>query len=714
MRRWRPSILGVACCLAGAGAAWAQLPAGPEFRVNDFTFLDQRGPALAAMPDGGFVVAWTDLVQDGSDYGVFARRFSASGPLGAEFQVNTHTWGYQWLTAVSAAPDGRFMVAWTDQVDSSFEVRARAFSPAGTPLGPEVAVNTLTLGYQLAPEAGYGADAFLVAWHNDAQVGVRARLFDVNGSPRAAEFRVNTYSTGLQSVSAVAGWPGGFVVAWSAPHIIAEGNAFADVFVSRLDGQGLPVGEEFRVNTTTAGYQAQAALGLDSDGSFVVAWESVGQDGDQHGIFARAFAGDGTPLGPETQVNEFTVGRQRYPSLAADGQGGFVVTWTSYFQQEPGPDGSRHGVFGRRLARGARPLGSEFRVNTFTTGVQVGSAMAGLPDGRAVVTWTSLGQDGSLAGVFGQRYGAMEPVRLEVDASPGPASDGNGVLEPGESAPVAATWRNRNISSLTIGGGVVAFGGPGAQPYAVLDGTATYGTLAPDEARSCAAGPDCYAVSVPAMRPVPHWDARLDEDLSVARSGSWSIHVGDSFSDVPRTSPFYRFVETVFHHGVTGGCGPAAFCPAASTTREQMAVLLLAAREGAGYAPAACGRPNIFADVLETSPFCRWIEELARRGIVAGCGDGNFCPSAAVTREQMAVLVLRTLDPSLDPPPCVFPDLFADVPESSPYCRWIEELARRGIVAGCGGGNYCPAAPVTREQMSVVLATAFGLALYPA
>ena len=75
----------------------------------------------------------------------------------------------------------------------------------------------------------------------------------------------------------------------------------------------------------------------------------------------------------------------------------------------------------------------------------------------------------------------------------------------------------------------------------------------------------------------------------------------------------------------------------------------------------------------------------------------------------MAVFVLRTLDPALNPPACAPPNLFADVPETSPFCRWIEELANRGVVTGCGGGNYCPTASVTREQMSVFLAVTFGL-----
>jgi hypothetical protein len=71
-------------------------------------------------------------------------------------------------------------------------------------------------------------------------------------------------------------------------------------------------------------------------------------------------------------------------------------------------------------------------------------------------------------------------------------------------------------------------------------------------------------------------------------------------------------------------------------------------------------------------------------------------------------------EPALDPPACAPPNLFADVPETNPYCRWIEELAARGVVIGCGANppRFCPSAPVTREQMAVFIGVTFGMSLY--
>ncbi len=180
-----------------------------------------------------------------------------------------------------------------------------------------------------------------------------------------------------------------------------------------------------------------------------------------------------------------------------------------------------------------------------------------------------------------------------------------------------------------------------------------------------------------------------------------------TFADVPPTNPFWNFIERVYEAGVTAGCGGDNYCPAASTTREQMAVFVLRADDST-FVPPPCGAP-MFNDVPASSPFCRWIEELARRRSSTGCGGGAYCPGSSVSRAQMAVFALATLDgPGYPPPACTTP-MFNDVPASSPFCRWIEELARRGVVTGCGNGNYCPDAAVTRGEMAVFLVGTFSL-----
>jgi trimeric autotransporter adhesin len=300
---------------------------------------------------------------------------------------------------------------------------------------------------------------------------------------------------------------------------------------------------------------------------------------------------------------------------------------------------------------------------------------------------------------------AAEANGITVDAG------GNGVLQPNE-APVAVAprWRNIGTAAITLTGAATNFTGPSGPTYTIADAAASYGTIAVGGTQACT---DCYSMGVTAAsRPIQHWDSTFLETVNPSNTTkTWTLHVGDSFTDVQASSGFYRFIETLFHRGVTGGCATNQYCPTTATTREQMAAFVLVAKEGAGYNPPACAPPNTFTDVPETSPFCKFIEELAARGVVAGCATNQYCPTSPVQRNQMAVFVLRTLDPTLNPPACTTP-VFADVPASDPFCKWIEELARRNIVTGCGGGNYCPTSPVTRDQMGVFLSLTFGLTLY--
>jgi hypothetical protein len=180
---------------------------------------------------------------------------------------------------------------------------------------------------------------------------------------------------------------------------------------------------------------------------------------------------------------------------------------------------------------------------------------------------------------------------------------------------------------------------------------------------------------------------------------------------VPPAHPFYRFVETLLHVGVAAGCTASTYCPDGVTTREQMAVFLLRAREGGSYAPPPCTTAP-FPDVPCSSPFAPWVQELVARGITAGCGGSLYCPTGPVTREQMAVFLLKTFEGAgFAPPPCTTAT-FTDVPCSSPFAPWVQELVARGITAGCGGGLYCPTDPVTRGQMAVFLTKTFTLTLY--
>jgi hypothetical protein len=116
------------------------------------------------------------------------------------------------------------------------------------------------------------------------------------------------------------------------------------------------------------------------------------------------------------------------------------------------------------------------------------------------------------------------------------------------------------------------------------------------------------------------------------------------------------------------------------------------------------GYVSQFSDVDITGTFSPYIGGLVANGLTVGCGGANYCPTSSVTRQQMAVFLLRgKFGLCYTPPPCTGM-VFNDVPcTGSPFDPWIEALAQLQITGGCGGGNYCPTNPVNRQQMAVFL-----------
>jgi hypothetical protein len=219
-----------------------------------------------------------------------------------------------------------------------------------------------------------------------------------------------------------------------------------------------------------------------------------------------------------------------------------------------------------------------------------------------------------------------------------------------------------------------------------------------------------------------HWQARTVDPSGAA--SAWVPFGGNaesaadftlpSFTDVPPSHPFWAWVEALVRAGITGGCAtdPPGYCPNDPVSRAQMAVFLLRGIHGAGFTPPPAD--GIFADVPTANPFAAWIEELFAGNVTGGCATSplRYCPGQAVTRDQMAVFLLRAIHGAgYQPPPAS--GTFADVPASHPLAPWVEQLALEGVSAGCGTApaRYCPGDPVTRGQMAVFLVRAFQLPL---
>ncbi|HYX20316.1 MAG TPA: S-layer homology domain-containing protein, partial [Thermoanaerobaculia bacterium] len=304
---------------------------------------------------------------------------------------------------------------------------------------------------------------------------------------------------------------------------------------------------------------------------------------------------------------------------------------------------------------------------------------------------------------------------VDVHTVAGTSSNMNGVLEAGETVQVSPHWFNNLAAPFPLTATASNIRGPAGPTYMLNDTTADYGTIAAQSPSQCfAATGDCYLVTVTGARPVPHWDVKFDEMLSTNTVKTRTLHVGESFPDVPTTNNFYSFIETLFHNEITGGCGGGNYCPTNPVTRAQMAVFLLKTEHGAAYLPPPCA--GIFGDVPCPSQFADWIEQLYAEGVTGGCQASplHYCPANPVTRAQMAVFLLKVEHGTgYVPPACA--GLFGDVACPSTFANWIEQLYNEGVTGGCQASPllYCPVNPVTRGQMAVFITKTFGFKLYP-
>ncbi len=184
------------------------------------------------------------------------------------------------------------------------------------------------------------------------------------------------------------------------------------------------------------------------------------------------------------------------------------------------------------------------------------------------------------------------------------------------------------------------------------------------------------------------------------------------FADVPPSYWAWSWIERLYLDGITAGCAtnPLRYCPADPVTRDQMAVFLLRSLHGSSYSPPAA--TGVFADVPANYWAAAWIEELYAEGITAGCSTSPllYCPGEPVTRDQMAVFLLRAAHGTGFTPPAAT-GIFTDVPATYWAANWIEELYAEAVTGGCNASplQYCPTAPVTRDQMAVFLIKMFSL-----
>jgi hypothetical protein len=393
-----------------------------EYRIIGALSGDQVNSSVAFNDVGGWVV-WQDNVTDGSGMGISARRLNStlSGDLSV-FRVNQNGLGEQEFPQVTMLKNGGAAFVWQGGRTGFQDIFARFVAADGTFLSSEFLVNSYTNQFQVQPVVASLVNSnVVVAWNSQAQdghgQGVYARLLSPTGEILGNEFRVNQATNRNQRAASITGLSdGNFVVVWiseSDRAITPADNRPIDALVwGRIfNSAGTPVNGEFLVSETNSicGHPSVAAIG---DGGFVVNWSryDLGNTTNTWDVVSRSFSANGTPASAVVRLNTTTLGEQKVPRVSAAGSN-YLSLWTSH-------DGSSEGVYGRYMMVDGTPITGEFRVNTTTGGKQMQPSLAGNSTGNFVVVWSSYVVGGPAFDLYAQRFSESASGQLFPPAAP--------------------------------------------------------------------------------------------------------------------------------------------------------------------------------------------------------------------------------------------------------------------------------------------------------
>ena len=377
---------------------------GGEYNLAGSLAGDQVYPHVSIKTTGGYVV-WQDNFTDGDGLGISARKLdsSLSGTL-STFRVNENGNNDQERAQVSMLNDGGAVFAWQGGKQSFQHIYARVRSASGIWTTGDILVNATTNVFQREAAITTLANGnAVVVWasFNQASAGsmqdVYSQILTPAGAKSGGETLVNSTTAFNQRSAAIAPLSDGrYVVVWVSEQQRFENSV--DVYARVFTATGTAASGEFLINSGT-NVCASPSVAPSADGGFIVAWMQMDSQVSDNSwdVFARPFSGAGFG-GMTRRVNTRLYGDQFGPKISAVNSD-YLMVWTSM-----GQDGSQEGVYGQFLASNGSLSGGEFRVNTTTPGPQIHPVVASDGVATFLTVWTGFIGGPNSFDLFAQRY----------------------------------------------------------------------------------------------------------------------------------------------------------------------------------------------------------------------------------------------------------------------------------------------------------------------
>jgi hypothetical protein len=376
-------------------------PLEASFKVNeDSGTMLHLSPSVSIGRSGSFVIGWEDYRDTTSD--IYAQRYGSAGnKLGINIKVNSDSLKEdQYSPRVSLGKNDRFMVSWVDLRSGIKNIFARFFSSGGTPETPVFKVDTTTTSYP-RENPWVGSDTtgrYMIAWadYTPSFPTIYTQRFDSLGQALGSRLRISDpEATGERHNPALSTNPAGaFVVCW-----MDKRNLNYDIYAQTVRSDGfLQQEEDFPINDDPSGAnQMSPRIKTKSDGGFMVVWEDFRNSNSD--IYLKRLDPNGDPLKDDFRVNDSLgyIYNATLPDIACDESGNFVVVWQD---ERDGLD-----IYGQLFNQLANPVGANFKVNGDSGADLHNSPSCDMSkSGDFVVVWAA--QNGNAQNVYGRLFGS--------------------------------------------------------------------------------------------------------------------------------------------------------------------------------------------------------------------------------------------------------------------------------------------------------------------
>ncbi|KAJ3423588.1 hypothetical protein M0812_30121 [Anaeramoeba flamelloides] len=348
---------------------------------------------------------------------------------GTRIEVSTENTSRQYYPRVTAIDSNneKYVVTWfkEDEEDKSHYIAFAQIlsSDDGSKIGNGFRVNNYEDDNQYSPAVssiGANGESFVITWESDdgEDIDIFAQIFSSDdGSKIGDEFQVNTYVDYDQhrpAVSSIGANGESFVITWQS-HLQCDGedyDIYAQIFSS---DDGSKIGNEFKVNDFTYDDQERPAVSsIGANGErFVITWQSNLQCDGTACIIGQIFASeDGSKIGNEFEVNDYSTLGKSHPKVSSIGANGenFVITWVF---STPEPDILNEISAQKFFSSNASKIGSEFKVNTYAQSENYPVVDSnGVNGERFVIAWYSDGTGNADEGIYAQMFNSPDTAKI--------------------------------------------------------------------------------------------------------------------------------------------------------------------------------------------------------------------------------------------------------------------------------------------------------------